>query len=136
MNQEDTIQDVHEPEHDKTCGRKRLEARRRIMTKIADLQRMNVEQLNHFARNIGLKNLGALAKSQIVFEIVKYISEKPEEILVGEGVLEVLPDGFGFLALSQLQLSPFCRRHLCLSCSDPPLRSEKRRYCLRNDPLS
>jgi transcription termination factor Rho len=67
------------------------------ITKIADLQRMNVEQLNHFARTIGLKNLGALTKSQIVFEIVKYLSDKPGEVLVGEGVLEVLPDGFGFL---------------------------------------
>lgn len=67
------------------------------ITKIADLQRMNVEQLNHFARSIGLKNLGALAKSQIVFEIVKYLSNKPGEVLVGEGVLEVLPDSFGFL---------------------------------------
>ncbi len=67
------------------------------ITKIADLQRMNIEQLNQFARNIGLKNLGALAKSQLVFEIVKMLSEKQTETLVGEGVLEVLPDGFGFL---------------------------------------
>ncbi len=67
------------------------------ITKIADLQRMNIDQLNQFARNIGLKNLGALTKSQVVFEIVKLLSEKQTEILVGEGVLEVLPDGFGFL---------------------------------------
>lgn len=67
------------------------------ITKIADLQRMNVEQLNHFARHLGLKNLGALTKSQIVFETVKFLSERPDQILVGEGVLEVLPDGFGFL---------------------------------------
>ena len=67
------------------------------ITKIADLQRMNVDQLNHFAKNVGLTSLGALTKSQIVFEIVKALSEKKTEILVGEGVLEVLPDGFGFL---------------------------------------
>jgi transcription termination factor Rho len=67
------------------------------ITKIADLQRMNIDQLTQFARNIGLKNLGALTKSQVVFEVVKLLSEKPSEILVGEGVLEVLPDGFGFL---------------------------------------
>ncbi|MBX9924438.1 MAG: transcription termination factor Rho [Rhabdochlamydiaceae bacterium] len=67
------------------------------ITKIADLQRMNVDQLNHFAKNIGLTSLGALAKSQIVFEIVKALSDKKTETLVGEGVLEVLPDGFGFL---------------------------------------
>ncbi len=92
MNPEDTVQDIQEPENDKS-QKEYTES----VTKIADLQRMNVEQLNHFARAIGLKGLGALAKSQIVFEIVKYISEKPGEILVGEGVLEVLPDGFGFL---------------------------------------
>ncbi len=102
MNQEDTVQDVQEPDNDKTPKgptgpTDRPPPPTENVTKIADLQRMNVDQLNHFARNLGLKNLGALAKSQIVFEIVKYLSERPEEVLVGEGVLEVLPDGFGFL---------------------------------------
>lgn len=96
MNHEDTIQGIHEQGQEKHFAEEKALPQGTI-TKIADLQRMNVEQLNHFARNIGLKNLGALTKSQIVFEIVKYLSEKPEEILVGEGVLEVLPDGFGFL---------------------------------------
>jgi transcription termination factor Rho len=67
------------------------------ITKIADLQRMNIDELNQFAKNIGLKHLGSLTKSQMVFEIVKAKSERPNEVLVGEGVLEVLPDGFGFL---------------------------------------
>lgn len=96
MNPEDTIQDVQEPENDKP-QRESHDRPHEAITRIADLQRMNVDQLNHFARNVGLKNLGALAKSQIVFEIVKYLSDKPGEVLVGEGVLEVLPDGFGFL---------------------------------------
>lgn len=69
-----------------------------IYTKISDLQRMNIEELNHYARNMGLRNLSSLTKSQIVFEIVKFKShECPNEVLYGEGVLEVLPDGFGFL---------------------------------------
>lgn len=98
MNQEGTTKDVQEPENEKEPSHPPHDRQHKeTVTKIADLQRMNVEQLNHFARNIGLKNLGALAKSQIVFEIVKYLSEQPHEILVGEGVLEVLPDGFGFL---------------------------------------
>lgn len=65
--------------------------------KIAEIQRMNIDQLNQFGRKIGLKHLGSLTKSQMVFEIVKALSENPNEILYGEGVLEVLPDGFGFL---------------------------------------
>lgn len=97
MNREDTTQDVQEPSYEKRPLPPPESNYPEMITKISDLQRMNVEQLNHFARNLGLKNLGALAKSQIVFEIVKYLSERPDEILVGEGVLEVLPDGFGFL---------------------------------------
>lgn len=68
-----------------------------IITKISDLQRMNIDDLSTFAKNMGLKNLGSLTKSQMVFEIVKAKSDRPDELLVGEGVLEVLPDGFGFL---------------------------------------
>ena len=65
--------------------------------KIANIQRMNIDELNLYGKNIGLKHLGSLTKSQMVFEIVKAISENPNEILYGEGVLEILPDGFGFL---------------------------------------
>lgn len=68
-----------------------------VITKIADIQRMNIDQLNQYGKNIGLKHLGSLTKSQMVFEIVKAISENPHEVLYGEGVLEILPDGFGFL---------------------------------------
>lgn len=67
------------------------------ITKISDLQRMNIEGLAELCREYGLKNLASLTKSQVVFEIVKIKSERPDELLIGEGVLEVLPDGFGFL---------------------------------------
>ena len=64
---------------------------------ISDLQRMDVEQLTIYGQSLGLTHLGGLPKSQIVFDIVKMISTRPTEVLYGEGVLEVLPDGFGFL---------------------------------------
>jgi transcription termination factor Rho len=67
------------------------------MTNIADIQRMNIDQLNTYGKNIGIQHISSLTRSQMVFEIVKSISENPHEILYGEGVLEVLPDGFGFL---------------------------------------
>ncbi len=67
------------------------------IVKIAEIQRMNIDQLNAFGKKIGLKHLGSLTKSQMVFEIVKALSENPHEVLYGEGVLEILPDGFGFL---------------------------------------
>ena len=65
--------------------------------KIANIQRMNIDQLNAYAKNLGLQHLGSLTKSQMVFETVKLLADNPDYLLVGEGVLEILPDGFGFL---------------------------------------
>ena len=73
------------------------EDRAPIITRISDLQGMNIDQLNHHAKQIGLRHLGSMTKSQMVFEIVKVLSERPGEALYGDGVLEILPDGFGFL---------------------------------------
>lgn len=95
MTNEDTTHGFQDPEQNNSSLSMTTSVE--SITKIADLQRMNMDQLTLFARNIGLKNLGALTKSQMVFEIVKFLSEKPQEVLVGEGVLEILPDGFGFL---------------------------------------
>lgn len=67
------------------------------MTKITDIQRMNIDELDKYGRSIGLEHLASLTRSQMVFEIVKTISSDPSQILYAEGVLEVLPDGFGFL---------------------------------------
>jgi len=100
MNQEDTMQDIHEPEKGKPSPPPAERASSETpdnITRIADLQRMNIDQLAHYARNLGIQNLAALTKSQIVFDVVKSLSTRSNEALVGEGVLEVLPDGFGFL---------------------------------------
>lgn len=75
-------------------------------TKIADIQRMNIDELSQFGKNMGLQHIGSMTKSQMVFEIVKSISENPNEILYGEGVLEVLPDGFGFLRSTNYNYTP------------------------------
>ena len=68
-----------------------------VITKISDLQRMGIDELISYATNLGLDNLSTLTKSQVVFAVVKHKSNQRDEVLVGEGVLETLPDGFGFL---------------------------------------
>ncbi|MEI6243047.1 MAG: Rho termination factor N-terminal domain-containing protein, partial [Chlamydiota bacterium] len=55
------------------------------VTKISELQRMGIEALHNYARSIGIKNLGSLTKSQLIFEMVKTISTMPNEVLYGEG---------------------------------------------------
>lgn len=67
------------------------------LVNIAAIQQMDIDELNQYGKNIGLKHTTSLTKSQLVFELVKALAENPDETLYGEGVLEVLPDGFGFL---------------------------------------
>ena len=111
-------------------------------TKISDLQRMNIDELSHFAKDLGLTNLASLTKSQMVFEIVKTLSARPGEVLAGEGVLEILPDNFGFLrspnynylpSAEDIYVSPAQIRRFDLKTGDTvfgPLRQpkEKEKY--------
>lgn len=122
------------------------------ITKIAEIQRMNIDQLNQFGRQIGLRHLGSLTKSQMVFEVVKAISEKPNEMLYGEGVLEILPDGFGFLrspyynylpSAEDIYVSPAQIRRFDLKKGDtlqgtirPPKEKEKYFALLKVDSIN
>lgn len=119
---------------------------------IAEIQRMNIDQLNTYGKKIGLKHLGSLTKSQMVFEIVKAISENPNEVLYGEGVLEVLPDGFGFLrspnynylpSAEDIYVSPAQIRRFDLKKGDtvcgtirPPKEKEKYFALLKVDKIN
>ncbi len=103
---------------------------------------MKISELSAYATNIGLTNLSSLSKSQMVFEIVKKKSTFPDELLVGEGVLEVLPDNFGFLrspnynympSAEDIYVSPAQIRRFDLKKGDTvygPIRSpkEKEKY--------
>ncbi len=93
---EDNASDKQNPDQG-SAGHESPQHHPEVITKIAEIQRMNIDQLSQYGKKIGLKHLGSLTKSQMVFEIVKAISENPNEVLYGEGVLEILPDGFGFL---------------------------------------
>jgi transcription termination factor Rho len=103
---ESTLED-HLVEHEEKEGQKGAQEHAQMtVTKISDLQRMNIDQLNHYARKIGLRHLGSMTKSQMVFEIVKVLADRPNEMLYGEGVLEILPDGFGFLRSTNYNYLP------------------------------
>tara|TARA_B100000809_G_scaffold259871_2_gene305683 strand:- start:7203 stop:8633 length:1431 start_codon:yes stop_codon:yes gene_type:complete len=63
---------------------------------LIDLQKMSVPELNIMADGFGLIDLGALRKHELVFEILKANASLDGEMF-SKGVLEILPDGFGFL---------------------------------------
>ena len=63
---------------------------------LAELQAMSMPRLQKMARDGGVEAVAVLKKHEIIFEILKKNAERNGQMF-GEGVLEILPDGFGFL---------------------------------------
>src|SRR6202165_3398067 len=63
---------------------------------IAELQRMTMPQLIEQARKENLSEITGIKKQDLIFKILKE-RVKLNGLMFGEGTLEILPDGFGFL---------------------------------------
>ncbi len=63
---------------------------------IAELQKMNMSQLIQAARNENVGEAAGMKKQDLIFKILKE-RVKMNGLMFGEGTLEILPDGFGFL---------------------------------------
>ena len=63
---------------------------------IAELQRMSMGDLLAHAEKKNLSDIGGLNKQDLIFRILKE-QVKMNGLMYGEGTLEILPDGFGFL---------------------------------------
>ena len=64
--------------------------------KLSDLKRKPISELVKMAQEMGLENTARLRKQDIIFAILKAHAKNGEDIW-GDGVLEILQDGFGFL---------------------------------------
>ena len=63
-----------------------------------DLKHMTHEELIAMAEKYEVNNITDLNKQDMIYAILKSFSNvNPANIIIGEGVLEILPDGFGFL---------------------------------------
>ena len=62
--------------------------------RLADLQVLEIEALQDKARALGVETVATLKRHEIIFELLK---RQGAANIQGEGVLEILPDGFGFL---------------------------------------
>ncbi len=74
----------------------RYEEIKRGSTHISELQQMTMPQLLKIARDEELTDYTGLKKQDLIFRILKE-RVKQNGLMFGEGTLEVLPDGFGFL---------------------------------------
>ncbi|MFQ5840431.1 MAG: transcription termination factor Rho [Candidatus Methylomirabilales bacterium] len=63
---------------------------------IAELKGKTINELTAIARNLGMVGTSTLRKQELIFKILEAQAER-SGLILAEGVLEVLPDGFGFL---------------------------------------
>jgi transcription termination factor Rho len=63
---------------------------------LSDLKHKNIGDLTGIARDMNVQNSAGLRKQELIFKILQSQAEK-DGLIFAEGVLEVLPDGFGFL---------------------------------------
>ena len=72
---------------------------------IAKLQAMSMSDLNQMARELCVENFGTMRKHEVIFHILQKNAERAG-VLFSEGVLEVLPEGFGFLRSQSFNYLP------------------------------
>lgn len=63
---------------------------------LAELKQTSISDLNDVARELKIEGAPNLRKQELIFAILQAQTEK-NGVIFGEGVLETLPDGFGFL---------------------------------------
>ncbi|HTM69977.1 MAG TPA: Rho termination factor N-terminal domain-containing protein, partial [Luteimonas sp.] len=68
---------------------------------LGDLKRMPAQKLLDIAEQLGLAETVARARKQdVIFALLKVLTRTPEGV-AADGVLEILPDGFGFLRAAE-----------------------------------
>lgn len=77
---------------------------------IAELQSKKISELTALAKSLGVTNFSGLKKQELIMQLVEIQAQqkqKPKEqdedddLIKGSGVLEILPDGYGFLRSAQ-----------------------------------
>jgi len=63
---------------------------------IGNLKDMKITELNKLARELNVNGVSGLKKQDLIFKILQAQAEK-EGLMFGEGILEILSEGFGFL---------------------------------------
>lgn len=82
-----------------------------VMTKTAEqmdigkLKDMKMSELNKLAKEMNINGISGIKKQDLIFKILQGQAEK-EGLMFGEGTLEILPEGFGFLRSTNYNYLP------------------------------
>lgn len=118
---------------------------------LSEAKQLPIAELVNIAKELGIENTARMHKKDIIFAILKAYAKKGEDIY-GNGVLEILPDGFGFLRSAEgsylagpddIYVSPSQIRRFGLRTGDtisgkirPPKDSERYFALLKLDQIN
>ncbi len=72
---------------------------------LVELKDMSIQRLNDVAKSMGVMSSAGLRKQELIFKILQTQAEK-SGLIFSQGVLECLPDGFGFLRAPEYNYLP------------------------------
>jgi transcription termination factor Rho len=72
---------------------------------LVELKDMSIQKLNDVAKGFGVPGVAGMRKQELIFKILQTQAEK-SGLIFSEGVLECLPDGFGFLRAPEYNYLP------------------------------
>jgi len=67
-----------------------------VPLEIAELNTMKIDELNNMAKELKVEGYSGYPRKELIFKILERNAQK-EGLIFGSGVLEILPDGYGFL---------------------------------------
>ncbi|NOY68668.1 MAG: transcription termination factor Rho [Deltaproteobacteria bacterium] len=72
---------------------------------LIELKNKKISELTRMAKKFNIDNVGRMRKQELIFSLLQAHIEK-NGLIYGEGTLEILPDGFGFLRSSDCNYLP------------------------------
>lgn len=76
-----------------------------ILFNLRDLKKKPIEELIALAESLEVENPSYLQKHDLIFILLKHLAEKGG-VMIGEGVLEIMQDGYGFLRSPESSYTP------------------------------
>jgi transcription termination factor Rho len=96
-----TVATAEAPEREGRDGREKNEG----FHNLADLKEMSISKLTQIAKGMDVPGATGMRKQELIFKVLAAQTEK-SGLIFSEGVLETLPDGFGFLRAPEYNYLP------------------------------
>ena len=100
---------------------------------LSELKAIHVSELIKMGEALEIENVARMRKQELMFAIMKKRAKGGEQVF-GDGVLEVLPDGFGFLRSPEASYMASTDDIYLSPEPDPPLQPAHRRHGRRRGP--